>query len=293
LNKKDRVVVIGAGPCGIAASIQLHRCGIPTCLMEKGQVGGLLRNANLVENYPGFPNGITGELICKLMENQLLASGITPMFEEVMEITPFNAGFNVVTATGLGVNAAAVVIATGTRPLTNRTPCEKNLPAELVYYEVKDLISKHQGKGQHVAIIGAGDAAYDYSLNLISREFKVTMLQRNRPSALSLLRDRVLRNNEITILQHANVISCEEESGIIKIDLDLDGKDSILQADFLLIACGRTPDDRLLCTLDELKIGEDQGLFTGGDLNRGIYRQAGIAVGDGLRAAMAASKYIH
>ena len=56
----DEVVIIGAGPAGITAAIQLKRYGIPFVLMEKNRAGGLLWNANLVENYPGFPAGVSG-----------------------------------------------------------------------------------------------------------------------------------------------------------------------------------------------------------------------------------------
>ncbi len=58
--KEYQVIIIGAGPAGLAAAIQLQRQGIPALILERGQIGGLLNNAYWVENYPGFPEGITG-----------------------------------------------------------------------------------------------------------------------------------------------------------------------------------------------------------------------------------------
>ena len=68
MNKVEGVTIIGAGPAGIAAAIQLKRYGITPLLLEKNMLGGLLRNANLVENYPGFPVGISGLHLTSLFE---------------------------------------------------------------------------------------------------------------------------------------------------------------------------------------------------------------------------------
>jgi len=65
------VAVIGGGPSGIAASIYLKRAGVDVILFEKYEIGGLLSNAHLIENYPGFPSGISGKKLCKLFEEHL------------------------------------------------------------------------------------------------------------------------------------------------------------------------------------------------------------------------------
>jgi len=66
VSKNTNVIIIGAGPAGIACAIQLKRYNINTIVLEKDKIGGLLKNANLVENYPGFPNGINGEKFVQL-----------------------------------------------------------------------------------------------------------------------------------------------------------------------------------------------------------------------------------
>ena len=70
------VVVVGAGPAGISASIQLKRSGIEPLLLEKDETGGLLLNANLVENYPGFPDGVSGEILAEIFSKHLKKVGV-------------------------------------------------------------------------------------------------------------------------------------------------------------------------------------------------------------------------
>src|SRR4030042_7192079 len=72
----EDIIIIGAGPAGLAAAIQLKRYGIRPLLFERAVVGGLLRNANLVENYPGFPRGITGPGLVKLFARQAHKRGV-------------------------------------------------------------------------------------------------------------------------------------------------------------------------------------------------------------------------
>ncbi len=78
------VCVIGAGPSGIAAAIQLKRYNISPLILEMNRIGGLLNNANLIENYPGFPDGISGEKLCMLFNEQFNKCNITIINKEVM-----------------------------------------------------------------------------------------------------------------------------------------------------------------------------------------------------------------
>src|SRR4030042_3304639 len=109
------VVIIGAGPAGISAALQLKRYGIDTALLERGDTGGLLRNANLVENYPAFPQGISGaELVQRLVEH-LQCAAVKVTRAEVRAVS-YQAGiFQISTTTG-DFQASVLVIATGTKP---------------------------------------------------------------------------------------------------------------------------------------------------------------------------------
>lgn len=285
MKTKESAAVVGAGPCGVAAAIQLQRCGIPTFLFESRAVGGLLHNANLVENYPGIPGGIPGPGLCRLLQRHLQTAGINPIIDRVREIIPRGGGYTLRTESDRGFQAKAVVIATGTRPRTGILPGEETLAGRRIFYEVRD-VSNRQG-WRHAAILGAGDAAHDYALNLASRGFKVSLLQRSPPRCLPLLSDRVAQSPEISVMKDVTVTGCREVSDTLEIQLIEGAESPVLNADLLLIACGRLPADDLLQPLKQGEDGLMEGIYTGGDLVRGMFRQAGIAVGDGLRAAMA------
>jgi len=151
-------------------------------------------------------------------------------------------------------------------------------------------------KGKRAAIVGAGDAAYDYALNLASRRYEVVMIQRSAPKSLPLLQERVAAESAICSLEEVSIASWHETAEGLEIDLDPPGREA-LEVDFLIIACGRSPERSLLGSISGQSIETDglktpPGLYLGGDLIRGLHRQAGIAVGDGLAAAMAAACYI-
>ena len=292
--------VVGAGPCGVAAAVQLNRSGIRTLLFERDGVGGLLWNANLVENYPGFPRGIPGPALCRLMERHLHTAGIEPLFDEVSGILPEQGGYTLRTGTGRTFHAGAVILATGTRPDTGMVQGEERLVGLRIFYEVKDVLERDSVS--RVAILGGSDAAYDYALNLVSRGCRVKILQRGPARCLPLLAARAKEHGLVEVLESIRVTGCREMTGGLELFLTGSGTFSRLEADVLLIACGRSPEQGLIESLQAFPSKEwgdkifgtslPEGLFRGGDLVRGPFRQAGIAVGDGLAAAMSAAKYL-
>jgi len=125
------VAIIGAGPAGIAAAVQLKRYGIEPLVFEKGRIGGLLWNANLVENYPGFPEGISGPELVGKLEAQLRKASIDVIYEEVVRLEE---GFGLKTEGG-SYTADIVVVASGTEP--RRFPGRISEEVEgRVFYEV-------------------------------------------------------------------------------------------------------------------------------------------------------------
>lgn len=274
---KTSVAVVGAGPCGVAAAIQLKRTGVPVMLFEKREVGGLLHNANLVENYPGIPGGMPGPSFCRRLEQHLQTAGVTPVHDEILSIEP---GFVLKTGSGRSVKASAVIVATGTVPVRGLFPEEESLAGKRIFFEVRDVLSG--AKGRRAAILGGGDAAYDYALNLASKGYTVFVLQRSAARCLPLLEKRARGHDAINVIQGIDRIALRNGEKWLAIEL----KGERLDVDFLLVACGREPADALLRETDL------PGLFLGGDLARGSLRQAGIAVGDGLAAAMNAARYV-
>ena len=132
--KIEDVIIIGAGPAGIAAAIQLRRYGLTPVLLEKDHIGGLLVNANLVENYPGFPQGISGVELVKLFQSQLELTGVTVSFEEVLHLD-YDESF-IIRTSQRELRSRIAVVASGTWPRQAEFPPEA---ADRIFYEVSPI----------------------------------------------------------------------------------------------------------------------------------------------------------
>jgi thioredoxin reductase len=287
------VIVIGAGPAGLAAAIQLKRYALQPLILERGSPGGLLRNANLVENYPGFPAGISGVDIVHLFQEQARSAGVSVTAGEVIRLDHTGEQYLVDTL-GRSYISKVVVIATGTRARQLMVPQLPDDVNELVFDEVYPLLGEH---GRHIAIIGAGDAAFDYALNL-SRSNQVTILnRRSQIKCLPLLWDRALEKETISYLARHQITEISRVGkNRLKLSFHHPGGSGALHADYLIAAIGREPrldflDLGLRSRLDELR--REGSLYLIGDVKNDIFRQTSIAVGDGVRAAMEINMYIN
>ena len=117
VNKKNQVAVIGAGPAGCAAAIQLKRYGLDVILIDKEKIGGLARNANLIENYLGFPKGISGVEFCYTLEEHLKHLEIETVKDEIINFSYDKSQDEFVANSKKNqYNSKYLVIATGTKP---------------------------------------------------------------------------------------------------------------------------------------------------------------------------------
>jgi thioredoxin reductase (NADPH) len=285
----DDVLIVGAGPAGLAAALQCSRAGLSVRVFEQNRPGGLLWNANLVENYPGFPGGISGPGLVNRFLKQVSASGVEITPGRVTSLDWQTDSFEAVTPSG-AYSAKTVILAPGTRPRLLETPAIPSEIASFVVYQIADLppgLSK-----QRIIIIGSGDAAFDYAMNLgVSNT--VTILNRgNTIRCLPLLWQRATKCANIHHVPLAVLKQIEPRGKELCITYSREGELSRLTADYLLVAIGREPDLRflsqnLLQTLPDL---EKSGLYhLAGDAKNGMFRQVSIAVGDGIRAAMTVS----
>lgn len=283
------ILILGAGPAGLAAAIQLQRAGLSPLVLEAGEPGGLLRNANLVENYPGFPQGIPGPELANLMVGQAQRLGVQLAPEKARRLAWEGERFWVETERG-GRSADYLVIASGTRP---RPFTDFPIPpqvADQVGYAVYPLRAR---QGQTIAIVGAGDAAFDYALNLAQRNRVLVLNRSAERKCLPLLWERA--QEQPAIHYHPDVQIREIQpmpDGKIWLKCGTTGVSAGLPdptVDYLLGALGRTPalDFAPPEFLEQAPGLVAQGrLYWAGDVCNGRYRQTAIAAGDGLRAAM-------
>ena len=285
------VAVIGAGPAGIAASIYLKRAGLDVTLFEKDEIGGLLLNAYLVENYPGFPLGIEGKQLCRLMKRHLKKWNIKPIKKEVKEVIIKKNSF-ILNAKGSRNTFRAVILATGTTPKKLGIPLEQAVVGKLVFYEIKELLPKLK-LGNFCAVIGGGDAAFDCALNLARNGIAVEIYFRSKkPKCLPLLEDRVKKLNAICLRSSIIPIAINKREGKLEIKFrSTNGTTTYTsKPDYLLIASGRNSNYELLPK--DLEKNNIPGLYIAGDVRTGKFRQIGIAVGEGILVAMKVETYL-
>lgn len=284
------VAIIGAGPAGIAAAIYLRRAGADFVLIEKGEVGGLLRSANLVENYPGFPSGISGLDIASVFEEQMETLSIRPKKAAVTRLDAEKNSLRIETDSG-SLRSKNVIICTGTVPRRLELEGTEGPAGKRILYEVNS-VPEITAKSGAVLIVGGGDAAFDHALKLKARGRDVKIISRSRPRCLPLLMQRVKKERIEIITADPKAIRKIPEG--IELDCVSGKRKMSLKGELLLVAIGRLPKidflgPKLKKNLKILNKGPEtniEGLYLAGDVVGGSYRQTGIAVGGGILAAM-------
>jgi thioredoxin reductase len=286
------VAIIGAGPAGIAAALQLARYDIRADIFECARPGGLLRQANWVENYPGIAKPVTGPALARALQRQLERCGARYCQARVEKVARSSSGF-VIRSPARDVRARYVVVASGTRPRLPDTPQIPESARSRICTSGEPLARK---RGARIAIIGAGDAAFDQALNLARMNEVVILMRGPDARCLPLLRRRTEMSSAIRCRAATRVIGIEAVSRGLLLACAPAGKEPIpaggcesLAVDYLLVAIGREPElDFLSAELRALPPPDAQrlGLLLAGDVRGGKFRQASIAAGQGVLAAM-------
>ncbi len=288
------VTIVGAGPAGISAAIYLQRAGFEPLVLEKDVPGGLLRRASMVENYPGFPEGIAATGLADLFLEHFQRSGGSVSKASVERLSRRADGTYAVT-TSIGEHRSrAVIVATGTRARTIDIMGLQAAEGHRVFYDLLQLLAT-TGPRERIVVYGGGDAAFDLGLNLDQRGHEVVIVCRSRSRCLPLLRERAGQ-------AHIRVVEGRSITRVVDgemLRLELEEKETI-ETDRLLIACGREPQldvlDPLLIDLlmsgDRTSVAGIPGLYLAGDVLADGRRQVGIAIGSGLTAAMLAEQYL-
>jgi len=285
---ETKVAIIGGGPAGCAAAIQLKRSGMDPILFEQNQIGGLAVNANLIENYLGFPQGIDGEEFTQLLENQIDAFAVEVFFEKIKKIEYKDEKF-ILFSDKKKCLCDFLIIATGTTPIIpDIKGMDTLIQNNLLAYNVSE-IPEEKASNSNIAVLGGGDAAFDYALNLEKKKNNIAIIHRsNNFKCLPLLYDRVMQLDAIQIMDPANVSELQEVEDEVNVILeDL----TIIEAEFVLIAYGRKPEDDLIAMVPKETINSH--VFLIGDLVNEQYRQISIATSDGIKAAMKILEIIH
>ncbi len=300
------VIIIGGGPAGLTTAISTARDGMETLVLDRESTGGLAATTDIIENYPGFPEGINGMDLMDRFRRQAERFGteITE-FEEVSEVRPIKEGLiEVETDTEQVYRGKTVVIATGSRPK------KLNIPGEDEYYgKGVSYCATCDGplfRGKDVIIIGAGNSGLQEGLPVLDYANKVTFLEFLPSSrAEQILQDRVKAHAKSTLLFNQRVVEIEGEqtvTGVVSIDRET-GERQVFPADGVFIYVGYSPYTAFVKDLVDLNqwdyIKTDQhmrtkipGLYAIGDVRADNPAQMTVSVGDGTKAALDIREFI-
>ena len=301
----EKIVIIGSGPAGLTAAIYCARAALSPLVICGMQPGGQLTTTTVIENWPGFIDGIDGNQLMKDMRAQAEKVGARMLSSVVTAIEKTSSGsFIIKREFEEDIETKAIIISTGasaiTLPLPNK---DKLMGYGLSTCAVCDGFFYRNKK---VAVAGGGDSAIEEATYLSKLASSVTLIhRRDKFRASKAMQERIFNNPKIKIIYNTNVVDTKsDEKGLTGIILkDNDGKLSELDVDGFFMAIGHTPltsfvknlvetDEKGYIVTHEGTLTNVPGIFAAGDVEDKIFRQAITAAGRGCQAALQAEKYI-
>ncbi|MBV9719826.1 MAG: thioredoxin-disulfide reductase [Candidatus Eremiobacteraeota bacterium] len=299
----ERVVIIGSGPAGLTAAIYAARANLRPLVLAGGLYGGQLMLTTDVENYPGFPEAISGpELMLRFREQ---AERFGARVENVdVESVDFRKPPLVVRTSDAEHESKTVIVATGASARWLDIPGEERLRSRGV-----SSCATCDGaffRDKHITVVGGGDSALEEALFLTRFGRRVTIVhRRDRLRASKIMADRAASHQKIDFIWNTMVEEVHGETHVTGLRLrDIEkGNTYDVPTDALFVAIGHTPNTAIFAGQLDLDARgyiaspdgtatNAEGVFVAGDVNDHRYRQAITAAGAGCRAAMDAEKYL-
>lgn len=296
------VAIIGGGPAGLSAGLYTSRAGLKTLLVERGIFGGQIVNAQMVENYPGFPEGISGIKLSSLMQQQASKYGLETLTDEIIRLAleqPY-----LIFTSDSRIEAAAIIIAAGSEYHKLGVAGEEKLLGHGVSYCA--TCDGFLFRDREVAVVGGGDTAITDALELSQHARKVYVIhRRDQLRAGQLLQQRAFAQPKLEFIWDTVVeeIAGEQAVNTLKLCNVKTGQLSTLKVAGVFIAVGLKPNSQ--CFADIVELNETgqivtnefmatsvPGIFAAGDIRSNSVRQIATAVGDGATAAMSAFRYL-
>jgi thioredoxin reductase (NADPH) len=298
-----QVVIIGGGPAGLTAGLYCARSKFNGLLIEQGIIGGQITNAERVENYPGFPKGISGIELGQLIHEQAISYGLETLLAEVTKVVPVQKHNLVSTSEGDFV-AESVIIASGSQFRKLGVPGEDKFVGKGISYCATCDGPLFRAKA--VAVIGGGDSAVTEALYLSKFASSVKVIhRRSQLRASKIFQERAKAEPKIGFIWDTVVTQIEGDGVVKQLTLKNTKNDriSILELAGIFVAIGSKPNStqwRGLLPLDEegyivtneLMETKIPGIFAAGDVRHNSARQAITAAGDGATAAISAAKFL-
>ena len=302
-------IIVGGGPAGLTAGIYLSRSRIDVLLFEQGITGGQVNLTEVIENYPGFPDGILGVELMQRFERQAKRFGLKIKNNTVLEISSLskNGGklFEIKTD-DKSYYSKSVIIATGGKPNKLGIPGEEELTGRGVSY--CGTCDGAFFREKEIVVVGGGDTALEEALFLTKFASKVTIVhRRDQLRAVKILQERAFNNPKINFLWDSVVLAIEGEKQVVAIQLKnlKTGKVSTFPCQGIFIFTGYSPIYPFLGKLKEQLVNENgyiitdenmrtkiEGIFACGDVCAKVLRQVVTACGEGAKAAFSVEAFL-
>ena len=296
------VIIIGSGPAGLTAGIYTTRANLKTLIIAGIQWGGQLQLTTLVENFPGFPEGIQGPELMGNMRKQVENLGAEIIEQNFtsgdLSRSPFK-----ITAEGKEYEGKAIIIATGSDAKWLGVPGEKEkighgvsvcAPCDGFFFRKKEVI-----------VVGGGDSAIEEAVALTRFAKKVTVVYRKDTlRACSKMQEKAKTNPKISFLFNSEVVEILGDMSVkaVKIKNNKTSKISEMPIDGVFVAIGHSPNSKAFAGVETdsegyIKVFDHaktniEGIFVAGDVHDKHYQQAVIAAGYGATAALEAELWL-
>ena len=299
------LVILGGGPAGLTAGLYASRARIDHVLIEKGAPGGQVLTTDWVDNYPGFPDGISGFDLMEKMTAHAKRFDVNILTKEVASMDLGDPDAKSLTfGDGSSITCDSLIICTGASPNKLGIPGEAELAGKGVSY--CGTCDAPFYRNMNVAVIGGGDTAVEEAEYLTRFASKVTIIhRRDELRATKIVQEIAFANDKIDFIWNTQVTAIEGDKEVERLQLvDKQGNASTLDVQGVFILIGITPNNQVL-PLDQLQadpwgfVKTDtetatsvKGVFAAGDIRSKLMRQVVNACGEGANAVIAAEHYL-
>lgn len=302
----EKVVILGSGPAGLTAALYSARAFLSPLVIEGPQSGGQLTTTTDVDNFPGFPKGITGPELIEQMREQVLRFGTRFESRNVEKVSVKGNGIHIQCDDGEPIETMTLIVASGASARYLGLPSERALMGQGV-----SACATCDGfffKEKEIVVVGGGDTALEEALFLTRFGRKVTIIHRRDVlRASKIMQERARANKKIEFLWNKDVIEVKDVSQGrvtgVRLRDSQDGSEIDYPCEGFFLGIGHTPNSRFLEGVVEMDskgyirtFGGSRtsvpGIFAAGDVQDPTYRQAITAAGSGCMASIDAERYL-
>jgi thioredoxin reductase (NADPH) len=297
------ILIIGAGPAGLAAALYASRSLVKAVVLERMSVGGLVLSTEWIDNYPGFPDGIAAPELMERMRRQAERFGAEFVSDEALSLDRTDTGFRVTTAEGTVFLSGSVIVATGAMPRVLPVKEESKYRGRGISYCA--TCDAAFFKGKPVAVVGGGGSAVEEALVLARGCSKVSVVfPLDSLQAEPILTEQLRALANVELVPGAAPSAVEGEGKVERLRLRLSaGGERTLEVSAVFVAMEFVPTGDLLKGLAEVDAQgyvmapestetAVPGLYIAGDVRRKSLTQIVTAVADGAVAAQKAGTYV-